>query len=43
MKAFEIDPVIKPDMSNYLIHMTDKDSFHSILESGENVVVQWLS
>lgn len=34
MKAFEIDPVTKPDMSNYLIHMTDEKSFHSILQSG---------
>ncbi|KAA1152091.1 MULTISPECIES: hypothetical protein [Pseudoalteromonas] len=34
MKAFEIDPVTKPDMSNYLIHMTDEQSFNSILKSG---------
>jgi hypothetical protein len=36
MKAFEIEPVIKPDMSNYLIHMTNKDSFYTILDSGED-------
>lgn len=33
MKAFEIDSVTKPDMSNYLIHMTDEQSFNSILKS----------
>jgi len=34
MKAFEIEPKLKPDMSRYLVHMTGKDSIKSILKGG---------
>lgn len=34
MKAFEIDPKLKPDMSRFLIHMTGKDAIKSILKGG---------
>ena len=34
MKAFEIEPKLKPDMSRFLIHMTGKDAIKSILQGG---------
>jgi len=34
IKAFDIEPKIKPDMSKYLIHMTGKDALCSILKGG---------
>lgn len=34
MKAFEIEPKLKPDMSNFLIHMTGRDAIKSILKGG---------
>lgn len=36
MKTFDIEPELKPDMSNYLIHMTGKSSIQSILKDGRN-------
>lgn len=36
MKTFEIDQIVKPDMSDYLIHMTSEKSFNSILNSGRH-------
>jgi len=36
MKAFEIEPKLKPDMSRFLIHMTGKDSIKSILNGGRH-------
>jgi len=36
MKTFEIDQIVKPDMSDYLIHMTSERSFNSILNSGRH-------
>ncbi|WP_298770707.1 hypothetical protein [uncultured Shewanella sp.] len=35
MKAFEIEPKLKPDMSRFLIHMTGKSAIKSILNSGK--------
>ncbi|MUL11806.1 hypothetical protein [Aliivibrio fischeri] len=34
MKAFEIEPKLKPDMSRFLIHMTGKSAIKSILKGG---------
>lgn len=36
MKAFEIEPKLKPDMSRFLIHMTGKDAIKSILNGGRH-------
>ena len=36
MKTFEIDQIVTPDMSDYLIHMTSEKSFNSILNSGRH-------
>lgn len=35
MKAFEIEPKLKPDMSRYLIHMTGKSAIKNILTGGK--------
>lgn len=36
MKAFEMEPNLKPDMSKFLIHMTGKNAIKSILKSGRS-------